>query len=395
MGFLGALGSLFSAAAPVVPGGAYVTAGLGALGNIFSQESQNNQALYMQQLGFEHQEKMLERQYEMQLDYMNRQNEWNDPSHQAELYRKAGINPFFALGNGQGGIAQSASPGANVAPPNSPGSLAGFTPDYAVGLRQVANQEAVGRSQANLNDVTAANDTLKTQSIIALNAVNKGLIDEKKAGQVIENSIAQTQDEYLKATQEARIIAANEEGKQALVATDIAYLKRLEATFNVEHMEERYRLEIQKGYAEIKSLYANANQANAIAALSRAQIERIGHEIAEIDSRTEANKIKNQTDYAIQGDVIQQMHHTTTRIAALARRENWSPEQTQAYIDAYVSSAVNSARLSQINADWANAEKFTMNMSTLVNTAVNSRLGFRMPGPTNTTPMPGSYVGFR
>ena len=122
-------------------------------------------------------------QNQWNIEQWNRENEYNDPSAQMERYIKAGINPLFALGNMDSGIAQHLESGdpqpAEVARMQAPHVEPEYDPylaqhvanintaardvvnalqsDFRLGLmnRDVSTRELVGASQASLNRASA------------------------------------------------------------------------------------------------------------------------------------------------------------------------------------------------------------------------------------------------
>lgn len=216
-----------------------------------------------------------------------RDEEWayNDPSAQMERYMKAGINPLWAISNGNPGNAQQLT----SASPNPPSVASMVAPQYQapqVQLDEVAALQSVingyqgfqrlalekRQTAANIGKTEAETDLIKSQTISQdfLNSINL----DTYAAQV--GSIVQR---YENLKSEGNLTEAEIEKSKALKEQAIAATSKTEAeTIDIiDNISRQWRaLEIQQQQADSSSLQARSSWMSAQtqdAALSH-QIEK-------------------------------------------------------------------------------------------------------------------------
>lgn len=210
----------------------------------------------------------LNQQYWMeQQEYLNA---YNDPTQQVQRMEAAGINPNLALQQVSAGNAGDVSGGK------------GTTQSYAAALGAEAQERAtdagIARSMGDIandmSDVQTRKYNAETQRAvahadIALKAEEKGLISEKKAGQVINNEL-ETQFGKLKRQSDIDLNKAKEEEASsnawsaAIRANNDS--KRVEnETAEVSQKVENMKSEIKVNTAKMEELRSAANLNNELA----------------------------------------------------------------------------------------------------------------------------------
>lgn len=179
---------------------------------------------------------MFNEQNQWNLNQWNRENEYNSPKQQVQRYIEAGINPIWAIGNGNPGNAQQLQ-SASSAP------------------AEVAIMQPSRIDPLNLNGLIAASDS-----------VINGVQGFQKLA--IEKELARSQIKK----QEADI---NLSGKQADYYNSLADSVNLMNDFNSETFESRVsqvQAQYDKTMSEIKNLDANTDNYKTQRALADSQI---------------------------------------------------------------------------------------------------------------------------
>lgn len=202
-----------------------------------------------------------------QQEYLNA---YNDPSQQVQRMEAAGINPNLALQQVSAGNAGDVSGGK------------GSTQSYAASLGAEAQERAtdagIARSMGDIandmSDVQTRKYNAQTQRAvahadIALKAEEKGLISEKKAGQVINNEL-ETQFGKLKRQSDIDLNKAKEEEAasnawSAAIRANNDSLRVENETMEVSQRIENMKSEVKVNYAKMEELRSSANLNNKLA----------------------------------------------------------------------------------------------------------------------------------
>lgn len=238
----------------------------------------------------------LNQQYWMeQQDYINA---YNDPSQQVQRMEAAGINPNLALQQVSAGNAGDVSGGK------------GTTQSYAAALgaesQERATDAGIARSMGDIandmSDVQTRKYNAETQRAvahadIALKAEEKGLISEKKAGQVINNEL-ETQFGKLKRQSDFDLNKAKEEEAasnawSAAIRANNDSARVESETAEVSQKIENMKSEVKVNYAKMEELKSSANLNNELA--KKAQEDaRYAKQLADSfkDNVTDVNKAK-------------------------------------------------------------------------------------------------------
>lgn len=185
--------------------------------------------------------RMFNEQNQWNLDQWNRENEFNSPKQQVQRYIEAGINPLWAIGNGNPGNAQQLT-SAGVSP--------AVVPDQKLATMQAGRIDPI-----NLNGLIAASDS-----------VINGVQGFQKLA--IEKELARSQIKK----QEADI---NLSGKQADYYNSMADSVNLMNDFNSQTFETRVtqvQAQYDKTMSEIKNTDANTENYKTQRALADSQI---------------------------------------------------------------------------------------------------------------------------
>lgn len=225
-------------------------------------------------------------------------NAYNDPSQQVQRMEAAGINPNLALQQVSAGNAGDVSGGK------------GTTQSYAAALGAEAQERAtdagiarsIGEIANDMSDVQTRKYNAETQRAvahadIALKAEEKGLISEKKAGQVINNEL-ETQFGKLKRQSDIDLNKAKEEE-----ATSNAWSAAIRANNDSQRVENEtsevsqkivnMKSEVKVNMAKMEELKSAANLNNKLA--NKAEEDaRYAKQLADSfkDNVTDVNKAK-------------------------------------------------------------------------------------------------------
>lgn len=234
--------------------------------------------------------KMFTEQNDWNYNMWQKQNEYNDPSAQVERYLKAGINPLWAISNGNPGNAQqlSSAPwagaaGATMVPPQMQAPhvdldevaalqsvINGYQGFQRLSLEKKANKAAVAKTEAET-------DLIKSQTISQdfLNSINLDTYDAQ-VGSIVQR--------YTNLIKEGNLTDAEVEKSKALKDQAIAATSKTQAeTFDILDGINRQwtALSIQQQQADASTMQARAANTQASAAMwnARTNDAALSHQI--------------------------------------------------------------------------------------------------------------------
>lgn len=210
------------------------------------------------------------------------QNEYNTPSNQMKRLQEAGLNPNLMYGNGSAstGNATSAPESASVnsAPMSSPRANIQFSRlgtdamQAAISLRQQDNNDKLAQSQVDYNNAKQATEYAKGLNLLVGTDLTrfelekgKQLLDILKGNEIKRGELLQSQIDS---------------GNQSIA----------ESKSRVEVNEKT----VEEKAANIALIQARTGLTTYQAALCSAQIGKISHEIANIDSSTHLNEYRSE-----------------------------------------------------------------------------------------------------
>ena len=128
--------------------------GSGLLGGIFDAIGANSQ--------YKNQVKLQNLAYQQQKELISEQNEYNDPSAQMERARRAGLNPYFAIGGSYSGNQPSAG-----SVPSFPTSVPTGLSAFASRLSKEISYLDIAQRTANIEKTKAETDGIRKQTDVA------------------------------------------------------------------------------------------------------------------------------------------------------------------------------------------------------------------------------------
>lgn len=189
---MGFLSGLLSVAAPIAgaaiggPLGAGIGAGISAAGNAFgaSENNKNQQKLIEQQI--EAQKELQKNQNDWNEQMWNKQNEYNTPANQRQLYEEAGLNPVYFLGEGK---STAGSVGANtISAPSVPTPAGNFQ-----GLGSISDVASLALIDSQIK---------KNNSDAGLSEAEQKTLDQVRESEVkYKKALADRTDEEIKQVQ--------------------------------------------------------------------------------------------------------------------------------------------------------------------------------------------------
>lgn len=256
-------------------GGGLISGGLGAIGSIFSNNSQKKE----NERNREFAEYMYDRQYDNSIKVWNMQNKYDLPSAQKQRLIDAGLNPDLMY-SGKG-VSPSPNVQAAVAGSPSTGSLSGYG-----GVAEAFNQGRLLDAQIRNIDADTEkkksetvgqgyqNNILKTDSVFRheymFELVDKLRADNKLSTNQAELCLAEyqkTMDEILN-LRENRDILISEKEMRKFDLEVYRELKQLElsikhneeaiSTFEADHWFEKFEASIENLKASTESLNSSA-----------------------------------------------------------------------------------------------------------------------------------------
>lgn len=237
----------------------------------------------------------LQAQNEWNLQQWERENEYNDPSAQLERYIQAGINPVWALGNGDPGNAQhleSGSPEPAAVPTIEPWRV---NPEYdptklnnIVGASQNLVNSLQGFTKLGLEATDVETRRQAQQSQAGVNLAEALWKKSQTAGQDIYNNlnidtystlVGFKQQEYENLIKQGKktdeeIMNEKETRNQIIAMTDYTWKQGQAIVQNVAQAWRR--LQIDQQNANSASIQAEASASQAETAAYNAQTNRIG-----------------------------------------------------------------------------------------------------------------------
>lgn len=230
-----------------------------------------------------YQKELMAYQNEWNLEQWHRQNEYNSPIQQMARYQEAGLNPNLIYSQGSPGNSQQvpSAASANLQAPDFSRVGTDFTTTF-MNYQGQASQIALNDSMANKNNqeanLTKVQTAYEQLKVVEQQLLNKNLPEqirldlqtkaEQLRGIVLGNNFAE--DTY---GNRVATVAEQLEGVKktnALIDQNIEIAKKNneKLAFELENMQKVLN-------AQLNLMYAQANQANAAATLSREQANEI------------------------------------------------------------------------------------------------------------------------
>lgn len=244
-----------------VLGAAGISAGANLISGLFTNKSNAKQA----QLNREFTERMIDKQ-----------NEYNSPVNQANLYRQAGLNPALTMGNAGMASAGSGAAGSDVGRAEAPDFSGLGQGAIAAGQQYLA--EKLNESVINKNNSEAEGQELQNKMLglqyqvqgfkqeLELAMMNKDL-DAKE----LNNEYQRLNNKWFGDTYDSRKGIVDEQYKQEIVRTAISDLERQLKEFDVKYVEPERIQRLAQMRAEVASLYAQAFASRKAGELSEEQ----------------------------------------------------------------------------------------------------------------------------
>lgn len=294
----------FSAAAA---GGTSLLSGLANLEST-RRTNRTNLQIAREQNAFN--ERMMDKQNDWNLEQWERNNSYNTPAAQMQRFRDAGINPYFALGNVQGGNAQSLT-SAGAAP------AAGATmekPDYSF-VGQAFNNGL--QAYLNMKQGKLMDESLKTQQIDNLYRSQRLMsdIEETKArtkslqvksyGDILQNAIVdRTQQDIINMRREEskqavlRTVAMTAQNESIKISNDLAKFQRDKLNpKQAKVLDAQYRNIL----ADTTVKFINANNQTQ---LTKAQCELIGKQVFKTLAETKGLEFLNGVNVETRNNLV-------------------------------------------------------------------------------------------
>ncbi len=145
---------------------------------------------------YRYQKKLMDQQYKNQLDFWNKQNEYNSPAAQMQRLVSANLNPHMMYGNGDAGMTA-----ASGALSSSPAAGAGFAPDFrgasvnptALAQNKLLQEQVnVAKSQASKNAMEALYYGSMTGNFNRKNTLFDRTVDDVVQGIKLQNDSARS-----------------------------------------------------------------------------------------------------------------------------------------------------------------------------------------------------------
>lgn len=217
----------------------------------------------------------MQKQYDYQLDFWNKQNQYNDPSNAVARWRNAGVSPQSVFGSSPGGAGVA---GGSVSVPNS------------------ENPHASGVNQRGLAGMTLAeaammrNQQKLTDAEVDLKAAQAEYYRENAQGQRNENSLF----DLTRRIREAGAISAEQQARQDTLDTEFAEWnqdnrKRLseETLANFETQRNKMNQEISESVSREASNMMGIREALSRVTLNNIQVALMKSQIRLNDKNIE------------------------------------------------------------------------------------------------------------
>lgn len=205
-------------------------------------------------------EKMYDRQYNDNINFWSKQNEYNNPTNQMERLKAAGLNPKLIYGSSSSGAAGQAS---NINTPDV--QQAQFrTPEFGNAvdnmgqfMSQIYDTEI---KQAQINNLAADNTVKITQAALNAAQTNRSKYDLGYAESIREISAEALREGVRKQKADTQYVLDENQRRAALNASNLA--EAAERILSSEIGRDKTSEEIQQIKARIKEINANTNLRN-------------------------------------------------------------------------------------------------------------------------------------
>lgn len=297
-------GTAISALAGSTPIGQIGSAAAGVLGSLANDSQNYEHQMALQQQGQEWQEKII-----------NQQNQWNSVGAQSQRYRDAGINPYFALGNGQSGIVSSGgSSGVNSAIPASDAVAMSNEFQRVNFERQVAESQVTANNAAAARSQAEADTENQTRILKSLSYLKQNkLLDNQSIRELAQSKVLEQQEQLMARTQNLNVEIAGQAATRAVYETEKAAVDLRLSWFNLNHVDDRFKIEMATAEANIALLLA-----------------------------------KGRTEAALREAQRAQAYYNTV----LGNNQDYSPEQRRQFLQSTLSTIKSNAISAGIDADW-------------------------------------------
>lgn len=272
MGF--PLGSLISGI------GSLLTGGISTLGNLAGA----NKSFKMQQ-------QLAAQQFDYNKQLMQMQMDYNNPANQMSMYRKAGINPYAALGNNtsisSSSVGQGSAPNMSNIGTEAINSVNGSMQQLLAADMQPTNKQLAlanaqqALTQSNLNNTNSAKAAAETDNQLLKNDILKYQSDDLKQQEQLKNDLYREQ-------------IANTSANTMM--TELQSVNQNILNQNQQKMIDQ-QLAVDSARIELMRKEGKLNDSQALAAYQQAlksAAERNGVEINNDILNRSANKIVNK-----------------------------------------------------------------------------------------------------
>lgn len=272
MGF--PLGSLISGI------GSLLTGGISTLGNLAGA----NKSFKMQQ-------QLAAQQFDYNKQLMQMQMDYNNPANQMSMYRKAGINPYAALGNNtsisSSSVGQGSAPNMSNIGTEAVNSVNGSMQQLLAADMQPTNKQLAlanaqqALTQSNLNNTNSAKAAAETDNQLLKNDILKYQSDDLKQQEQLKNDLYREQ-------------IANTSANTMM--TELQSVNQNILNQNQQKMIDQ-QLAVDSARIELMRKEGKLNDSQALAAYQQAlksAAERNGVEINNDILNRSANKIVNK-----------------------------------------------------------------------------------------------------
>lgn len=267
--------------------------------NMLSTLASNDYNSYEADKNRRWQEAMYEKQFSDSQEMWKMQQEYNTPVNQVDRLKKAGINPYLALGNintGSATSAPSAQAGSGAQATGTPAHFSGVTDALLNLLRNKDERQLLKEQAKNIAaDSLSKRIDAMTQHQKNLAEIGKHLsgTDKDKADAALSRTYEET-DRMLR-------------GYKVQQYLDESFERTLRAVSNIQSIKafpERLRLEIAEKTANLALLYQQEN-------LNAEEYRKRVYETVWTEAKAAHAHLDYQTARSIADDIIQQAHWET------------------------------------------------------------------------------------
>lgn len=285
-----------------------------SLGSLFNAGAQHRRQKELMAIQQEYNTAAADTAYRRQLEFWNKQNQYNDPSSSRSRLQAAGLNPALMYSGGNSATPSQSLPSVNPASPGgSPqGARASFADPFTQALQMAQIDNIKANTAKTIAETGDQSETLRSQSL-ANDLRDKQIISTDLANKIDAFDLQFAQDTRQanvdKLSQSVSNLRAQEASLYAGIQT------AMDTHARQPEIVAQLRTQTMESAARVGLIEAQAELARAGKALTSAQVEEVYQQIRNLEAANQLAAAQTDEVYSRSG-----LNQVRTRVEAFAAK---------------------------------------------------------------------------